>query len=204
MTRTPDGRGRERRTDTILPSVLSAREHGCPPPRPDTLPPRRGGRPSSKTASAAGRPASFAGLADARRGLFRSARMLAAAALLALTGAFALPASAQTLPAAPTNFSAEVLSFDAKGIASIGRVTTWPPARAVRDTHCGPWIDLTWDPHDTDPSTLTKHQYQSADAALHATLANPSVAPWPEVDHVDIPDSGPAGSHYGSYSDLPP
>ena len=34
MTRTPDGRGRERRTDTILPSVLSAREHGCPPPPP--------------------------------------------------------------------------------------------------------------------------------------------------------------------------
>ena len=43
MTRTPDGRGRERRTDTILPSVLSAREHGCPPPPPDRLPPRRGG-----------------------------------------------------------------------------------------------------------------------------------------------------------------
>ena len=52
MTRIPDGRGRERRTDTIVPSVLSAREHGCPPPPPDTLPPRRGGRPSSKTASA--------------------------------------------------------------------------------------------------------------------------------------------------------
>ena len=95
MTRTPDGRGRERRTDTILPSVLSAREHGCPPPRPDTLPPRRGGRPSSKTASAAGRPASFAGLADARHGLFRSARALAASALLALSGALAPPAAAQ-------------------------------------------------------------------------------------------------------------
>ena len=95
MTRTPDGRGRERRTDTILPSVLSAREHGCPPPRPDTLPPRRGGRPSSKTYSAAGRPASFAGLADARHGLFRSARMLAASALLALSGALAPPAAAQ-------------------------------------------------------------------------------------------------------------
>ena len=74
MTRTPDGRGRERRTDTILPSVLSAREHGCPPPRPDTLPPRQGGRPSSKT---------------------ESARALAAAALLALSGAFALPLTAE-------------------------------------------------------------------------------------------------------------
>ncbi len=49
MTRTPDGRGRERRTGTILPSVLSAREHGCPPPRPDTLPPRQGGRFSPYT-----------------------------------------------------------------------------------------------------------------------------------------------------------
>ncbi len=74
MTRTPDGRGRERRTDTILPSVLSAREHGCPPPPPDTLPPRRGGRPSSKTAKPAG--------------------ALAAAALLALSGALARPATA--------------------------------------------------------------------------------------------------------------
>ena len=95
MTKTSDGHGRERRTDTILPSVLSAREHGCPPPRPDTLPPRRGGRPSSQTVSAAGRPASFAGLADARHGLFRSARMLAASALLALSGARAPPAAAQ-------------------------------------------------------------------------------------------------------------
>ena len=99
MTRTPDGRGRERRTDTILPSVLSAREHGCPPPRPDTLPPRRGGRPSSKTASAAGRPASFAGLADARHALVRSARAVAAVACLCLAGPLALPAQAQT-----TNF----------------------------------------------------------------------------------------------------
>ena len=179
-----------------------AREQTCPPSPPDRLPPRRGGRPSSETYSAAGRPAVLERLRVARRSLVGSARALAAAALLALTGAFALPASAQTLPAAPTNFSAEVLSFDAKGIPSTGRVTTWPPARdarAVRDTHCGPWVDLTWDPHDTDPSTLTKHQYQIANAALHATLANPTVAPWPEVDHVDIPDSGPAGSHYGSY-----
>ena len=94
MTRTPDGRGRERRTDTILPSVLSAREHGCPPPRPDTLPPRRGGRPSSKTTSAAGRPAGFARLRGARRSLVGSAGALAAAALLALS--VALPATAQT------------------------------------------------------------------------------------------------------------
>ena len=98
MTRTPDGRGRERRTDTILPSVSSAREHGCLPPRPDTLPPRRGGgsSPSPYTcASAAGRAAGPARLFGARRGLVRSARMLAAAALLALSGALALPATAQ-------------------------------------------------------------------------------------------------------------
>ena len=99
MTRIPDGRGRERRTDTILPSVLSAREHGCPPPPPDTLPPRRGGRPSSKTASAVGRPAAFARLADARRALSRSARAVAAVACLCLAGPLALPAQAQT-----TNF----------------------------------------------------------------------------------------------------
>ena len=181
-----------------------------PPSPPDSLPPRRGGdsSPSTYAASAAGRPAGPARPPAARRGLVRSARALAAAALLAFSGAFALPASAQTLPAAPTNFSAEVLSFDAKGIASTGRVTTWLPARdaravrdtrAVRDSHCGPFIDMTWTPHDTDPSTLTKHQYQIANAALYATLANPTVAPWPEVDHVDIPDSGPGGDHYGSY-----
>ena len=99
MTRIPDGRGRERRAGTILPSVSSAREHGCPPPRPDTLPPRRGGRPSSKTASAAGRPASFAGLVAARRALVRSARAVAAVACLC-AGAFA-PAAAQ---AQTTNF----------------------------------------------------------------------------------------------------
>ena len=81
MTRTPDGRGRERRTDTILPSVLSAREHGCPPPRPDRLPPRRGGRPSSQTVSATSRAVGFARLRGARRGFLRSARSLA------LTGA---------------------------------------------------------------------------------------------------------------------
>ena len=95
MTRTPDGHGRERRTDTILPSVSSAREHGCPPPRPDRLPSPRGGHPSSQTASAAARPAGFARLAGARRGLVHSARPLAAAALLALVGALALPATAQ-------------------------------------------------------------------------------------------------------------
>ena len=95
MTRTPDRRGRERRTDTILPSVLSAREHGCPPPRPDRLPSPRGGHPSSQTASAAARPAGFARLAGARRGLVHSVRTLAAAALLALSGALAPPAAAQ-------------------------------------------------------------------------------------------------------------
>ena len=95
MTRTPDGHGRERRTDTILPSVLSAREHGCPPPRPDRLPSPRGGRTSYKTESAAGRRAGFARLAGARRGLLRSAGALAAAALLALFGGLALPATAQ-------------------------------------------------------------------------------------------------------------
>ena len=68
MTRTPDGRGRERRTDTILPSVLSAREHGCPPPRPDRLPPRRGGRPSPTHTVNAAMPAdgSFARLPVSR------------------------------------------------------------------------------------------------------------------------------------------
>ncbi len=97
MTRTPDGRGRERRTDTILPSVSSAREHGCPPPRPDTMPPRQGGRPSPCTyaASAADRPTGLARVRVARRGLLRSARALAAAALLALSGALALPTTAQ-------------------------------------------------------------------------------------------------------------
>ena len=97
MTRTPDGRGRERRTGTILPSVLSAREHGCPPPRPDTLPPRRGGRPSPYTyaAPATGRPAGLARPRGARRSLIGSARALAAAALLALSGALALPATVQ-------------------------------------------------------------------------------------------------------------
>ena len=79
MTRTPDGRGRERRTGTILPSVLSAREHGCPPPRPDTLPPRRGGgsSPYSYAVSAGGPQA------------------LAAAACLSVVCALALPATAQ-------------------------------------------------------------------------------------------------------------
>ena len=81
MTRTPDGRGRERRTDTILPSVLSTREHGCPPPRPNRLPSRRGGRPSSQTVSATSRAVGFARLRGARRGFLRSARSLA------LTGA---------------------------------------------------------------------------------------------------------------------
>ena len=97
MTRTTDGRGRERRTGTILPSVLSAREHGCPPPPPDRLPPRRGGRSSPRTyaVSAAGRPAGLARPRTAPRGLVRSTRALAAAALLALSGALALPAAAQ-------------------------------------------------------------------------------------------------------------
>ena len=103
MTRTPDGRGRERRTDTILPSVLSAREHGCPPPQPDTLPPRRGGRPSPYTyaAPATGRPAGLARPRVARRLLIGCARALAVAALFALSCALALPAVAQTAPAAP-------------------------------------------------------------------------------------------------------
>ena len=108
MTRRPDGRGRERRTGTILPSVSSAREHGCPPPRPDTLPPRRGGRPSPYTyaAPATGRPAGLARPRGARRSLIGSARALAVAALFALSCALALPAVAQTAPAAPqtTNF----------------------------------------------------------------------------------------------------
>ena len=128
MTRTPDGRGRERRTDTILPSVLSAREHGCPPAPPDRLPPRRGGHPSSKTASAAGRPASFAGLADARHALVRSARAVAAVACLCLAGPLALPAQAQT-----TNFylwrttmtvgeSSGTLGYDKD--ASLGSIST--------------------------------------------------------------------------------
>ncbi len=97
MTRIPDGRGRERRTGTILPSVSSAREHGCPPPRPDTLPPRLGGRPSPYTyaAPATGRPAGLARPRGARRSLIGSARALAAAALLALSGALALPATVQ-------------------------------------------------------------------------------------------------------------
>ena len=95
MTRTSDGRGRERRTDTILPSVLSAREHGCPPSPPDRRSPRRGGGSSPYIESAGGRPAVFARPADARRGVLRSARALAAAALLALSGALALPAQAQ-------------------------------------------------------------------------------------------------------------
>ena len=89
MTRTPDGRGRERRTDTILPSVLSAREHGCPPPPPDRLPFPRGGHPSSQTVSAAARPAGFARFVGARRSLIGSARALAAALL-------AQPAQAQS------------------------------------------------------------------------------------------------------------
>ena len=97
MTRIPDGRGRERRTGTILPSVSSAREHGCPPPPPDRLPPRRGGGSSPRTyaVSAAGRPAGLARPRTAPRGLVRSTRALAAAALLALSGALALPAAAQ-------------------------------------------------------------------------------------------------------------
>ena len=99
MTRTSDGRGRERHTGTILPSVLSAREHGCPPPRPDTLPPRRGGGPSSKTASAAARPAGLARFVGARRSLIGSARAVAAVACLCLAGPLALPAQTQT-----TNF----------------------------------------------------------------------------------------------------
>ena len=92
MTRTSDGRGRERRTGTILPSVSSAREHGCPPPRPDTLPPRRGGRPSPHTyaAPATGRPAGLARPRGARHSLVGCARALAA-----LSGALALPATAQ-------------------------------------------------------------------------------------------------------------
>ncbi len=63
-------------------------------------------------------------------------------------------------------------------------------------------MDLSWtpDPDDLLPPALEKYQYQIADAALHATLANPSVAPWPEVDHVDIPDSAPGGTNYSSYT----
>ena len=93
MTRTPDGRGRERRTDTILPSVSSAREHGCPPPRLDRLPPRRGGHPSPHTVNTADRRTGLR--APVSRGRLRFARAFAAAALLALSGALALPATAQ-------------------------------------------------------------------------------------------------------------
>ena len=137
MTRIPDGRGRERRTGTILPSVSSAREHGCPPPRPDTLPPRRGGRPSPYTyaAPATGRPAGLARPRGARRSLIGCARALAIAALVALSGALALPAVAQIAPAAPqtTNFylwrttltvgsAAGLLGYDKSG--SLGSIST--------------------------------------------------------------------------------
>ena len=155
MTRTPDGRGRERRTGTILPSVSSAREHGCPPPRPDTLPPRRGGRPSSKTASAAaGRPASFAGLADARRALVRSARAVAAVACLCLAGPLALPAQAQT-----TNFylwrttmtvgeSSGFLGYVRSSLESWGELSTgaqfnYPPWSPPHKHHFDPAYQFT-------------------------------------------------------------
>ena len=93
--------------------------------------------------------------------------------------------------------------FNFRATPGSRRVKTWLPARnarTVRNTDCGPWIDMSWTPPiDTDPSTLTKHQYQIADSALYATLANPTVAPWSEVDHVDIPDSGPGGANFGTY-----
>ena len=160
MTRTPDGRGRERRTDTILPSVLSAREHGCPPPPPDTLPPRRGGRPSSKTASAAGRPA-FARLADARRALVRSARAVAAVACLC-AGAFA-PAAAQ---AQTTNFylwrttitvgeTSGYLGYhdtDALGSISTGAQFNYPPWSPPHKHHFDPDYRFTVSALYIDPS----------------------------------------------------
>ena len=152
MTRTPNGRGRERRTGTILPSVSSAREHGCPPPRPDTLPPRRGGgsSPSPYTcASAAGRAADPARLFGARRGLVRSARAVAAVACLCLAGPLALPAQAQT-----TNFylwrttitvgeDSGYLGYDADDINPLGSISTgkkfnYPPWSPPHKHHFDP------------------------------------------------------------------
>ena len=72
-----------------------------------------------------------------------------------------------------------------------------PPPVTPFDT-CGLFIELRWTPPDT--LLISKYQYQIADVTLHATLANPSVAPWSEVDHVDIRDSAPGGTNFGSYT----
>ena len=112
MTRTPDGRGRERRTGTILPSVLSAREHGCPPPRPDRLPPRRGGGSSPYSyALSTGGP-----------------RALAAAACLSVVCALALPTTAQAQEIA-------LVSNIGQGHSSIQNVT--PPGYALGTIELG-------------------------------------------------------------------
>ena len=104
----------------------------------------------------------------------------------ALVGAAPITAQELRVPAAPEDVSITVTTLAGRGLA---------------DLACTVFISLEWNPPaDDGGSPILEHEYQIVDQTLYATLANPSVAPWPQVAHIDIPNSGVGGANFTSYT----